>query len=129
MAEVAGPGHEHVSAATGGDVHAGGDSAVVEGLRGGVERERAGRRAMRLPAGAALDRLAGLAARLLGAPAAQLSLLSDEQLVAAASGLAAPSIGSRGPLADSLCRSPPPPRLPWSSSTRATTSASTACRP
>ena len=51
----------------------------------------------------ALDRLAGLAARLLGAPAGQISLLTDVQLVAAGAGLPAGMVGSEGPLAESLC--------------------------
>ena len=50
-----------------------------------------------------LDRLGDLAARLLGARASQVSLLTDEQVVAGGSGLAPGSIGSSGPLADSLC--------------------------
>ena len=52
---------------------------------------------------AALDRLAELAARLLGAASAQVSLLGDEQLIAGAAGRAAPSAGTTGPLEDSLC--------------------------
>jgi PAS domain S-box-containing protein len=51
----------------------------------------------------ALDRLAGLAARLLGAPSSQVSLLSDVQTVAAGVGLPAGAIGADSPLADSLC--------------------------
>jgi len=50
-----------------------------------------------------LDRLAGLAARLLAAPSSQVSLLSDVQTVAAGVGLAADAVGTDGPLADSLC--------------------------
>ncbi len=50
-----------------------------------------------------LDRLADLAARLLHAPAAQVSLLTHEQLVAAGSGLPPGTVGSTGPLEDSLC--------------------------
>ncbi|WP_432560855.1 SpoIIE family protein phosphatase [Kineococcus sp. SYSU DK003] len=51
----------------------------------------------------ALDRLADLAARLLGAPCAQVSLLSDVRTVAAASGQG-PSVADAGtPLVDSLC--------------------------
>ncbi|SNR71054.1 SpoIIE family protein phosphatase [Blastococcus mobilis] len=51
----------------------------------------------------ALDRLAALAARLLGAPRGQISLLSDVQLVAAGDGLAPGTVGSESPLEDSLC--------------------------
>ncbi|WP_241037981.1 SpoIIE family protein phosphatase [Blastococcus litoris] len=57
------------------------------------------------PSGAspALDRLAELAARLLDTDGSQISLLTDVQLVAAATGLPAASVGSREPLEDSLC--------------------------
>ena len=51
----------------------------------------------------ALDRLAGLAARLLAAPSSQVSLLSDVQTVAAGVGLPAGTLGADSPLADSLC--------------------------
>ncbi|WP_158544555.1 SpoIIE family protein phosphatase [Blastococcus sp. TBT05-19] len=51
----------------------------------------------------ALDRITDLAARLLGAPAAQVSLLSDVQTVVGGTGLREGSVGARGPLADSLC--------------------------
>lgn len=51
----------------------------------------------------ALDRLAALAARLLQASASQVSLLTDVQTVAGGAGLPAGSVGSQGPLADSLC--------------------------
>jgi PAS domain S-box-containing protein len=51
----------------------------------------------------ALDRLATLAARLLGSPAGQISLLSDVQLVAAGEGLEPGTVGSEGRLEDSLC--------------------------
>ena len=52
---------------------------------------------------AGLDRLTDLAARLLGAPTSQISLLTDVQLVAAGSGLPPGAVGSEGPLEDSLC--------------------------
>ena len=51
----------------------------------------------------ALDRLADLAARLLGSSSAQVSLLADVQHVAAGAGLADGAVGSTGPLGDSLC--------------------------
>ncbi|SEM05682.1 PAS domain S-box-containing protein [Blastococcus sp. DSM 46786] len=56
-----------------------------------------------LPTGdrAGLDRLAQLAARLLGTSGSQVSLLVDEQHVAAGTGAAA--VGTTGPLSDSLC--------------------------
>ena len=51
----------------------------------------------------ALDRLAGLAARLLATPSSQVSLLSDVQTIAAGVGLPAGAVGDDSPLADSLC--------------------------
>jgi PAS domain S-box-containing protein len=50
-----------------------------------------------------LDRLAELAARLLGAESSQISLLTDVQLIAAGSGLEPGGVGSESPLAESLC--------------------------
>ena len=52
----------------------------------------------------ALDRLAGLASRLLSAASAQVSLLSADQLIAGGSGLQPGAVGSRSPSQDSLCR-------------------------
>ena len=51
----------------------------------------------------ALDRLAGLAARLLGTGSSQVSLLTDVQTVAGGAGLAMAAVGADSPLADSLC--------------------------
>ena len=51
----------------------------------------------------ALDRVAGLAARLLTTSAAQVSLLTDVQTVAAGFGLPAGVVGSESALAQSLC--------------------------
>src|SRR4051794_8504876 len=51
----------------------------------------------------ALDRLAALAARLLGAPSSQVALLTDVQTIAGGAGPGAGSVGSTQPLADSLC--------------------------
>ena len=50
-----------------------------------------------------LNRLAELAANLLGAPAAQISLLSDVQYVAGGYGLADGAVGAESPLEQSLC--------------------------
>ncbi|MCW2621316.1 MAG: putative sensor protein [Frankiales bacterium] len=50
-----------------------------------------------------LDRLVGLAARLLAATSAQVSLLTSVQTVAAAHGLPTGTVGSTGPLDQSLC--------------------------
>jgi PAS domain S-box-containing protein len=51
----------------------------------------------------ALDRLVELAGRLLGTSGSQISLLTDVQVVAAGAGLPPGSVGSEGPLEDSLC--------------------------
>jgi PAS domain S-box-containing protein len=51
----------------------------------------------------ALDRLAALASRLLGASASQVSLLTDVQSVAGGAGLPDGSVGRVGALVDSLC--------------------------
>jgi len=57
-----------------------------------------------LRSNAALDRLTALAARLLGCPNAQVSLLTEVQVVASGAGPGAPSSGSASPLEESLCR-------------------------
>jgi len=49
------------------------------------------------------NRLASLAARLLDAPSAQISILTDVQHVAAGAGAAAGAVGTQGPLEESLC--------------------------
>ncbi|HXH78847.1 SpoIIE family protein phosphatase [Nocardioides sp.] len=51
----------------------------------------------------ALDRLTSLAAQLLGAPSAQVSLLATEQTVVAGAGEAFDHVGVRGDLKDTLC--------------------------
>lgn len=51
----------------------------------------------------ALARLTALAARLVGASSAQVSLLTDVQTVAAAAGLVEGTVGRSGPLNESLC--------------------------
>lgn len=57
------------------------------------------------PAGSpVLNRLANLAARLVGAPSAQVSLLGDDQLILAGAGLAPGAIGTRTALRNSLCQ-------------------------
>jgi serine phosphatase RsbU (regulator of sigma subunit)/PAS domain-containing protein len=73
-------------------------------LRRNDQRTDAARRLVpRRPGWRGLDRLAELAARLLGVPSSQVSLLTDVQVVAAGSGLPAGAVGSEGPLEDSLC--------------------------
>ncbi|MGN6131557.1 MAG: SpoIIE family protein phosphatase [Nocardioidaceae bacterium] len=70
----------------------------------GTPRAAAARRLATAAAGSSeLNRLAELAARLLGASSAQVSLVSDVQSVVGGSGVAAPSVGSQGAAADSLC--------------------------
>ncbi len=56
-----------------------------------------------LPGNTTLDRLSALAARLLGTRAAQISLLTDVQHVAAGAGLAPDATARPSPRADSLC--------------------------
>jgi PAS domain S-box-containing protein len=51
----------------------------------------------------ALQRLAGLAAQLLGADSAQISLSGDVETVVAGAGLAAGTVGRQIPLTESLC--------------------------
>jgi PAS domain S-box-containing protein len=51
----------------------------------------------------ALDRIAALAAQLLGAASAQVSLLSDVQTVAGGAGLPPGTVGADSPLEESLC--------------------------
>ena len=51
----------------------------------------------------ALQRLTGLAARLLGADAAAVSLLGDVETVVSGDGLPTGEPGQAGPAADSLC--------------------------
>ena len=58
----------------------------------------------RVPGNATLDRLTGLAARLLGTGSAQVSLLTDHQTVVGGAGLGAIAVGAGAtPLEDSLC--------------------------
>ena len=52
---------------------------------------------------AGLQRLAEFAARLLGAPSSQISLLTDDQIIAAGYGLSPGSVGQVTPLEESLC--------------------------
>jgi PAS domain S-box-containing protein len=68
-------------------------------------RRLAAARRLRPPDGGSsgLDRLAELAARLLGAPAGQVSLLTDVRVVAGGAGLLPGTVGSESPLENSLC--------------------------
>ncbi|GAB7190115.1 hypothetical protein NUM3379_08210 [Kineococcus sp. NUM-3379] len=73
------------------------------GPAGEDARRRAVRRLVTTGTNPALDRLVELAARLLGAPSAQVSLLSDVQTISAAAGLDVDAVGRTSPLAESLC--------------------------
>ncbi|WP_235564825.1 SpoIIE family protein phosphatase [Modestobacter sp. Leaf380] len=78
--------------------------ALAARLRGDRDRVAAVRRVESAAVGSrALERLAQLAARLLDAGSAQVSLLGEQQTVAGGSGLAPDAVGGQGPLADSLC--------------------------
>ena len=78
------------------------ESAAV--LRLSTRRRDAARRLVTSGDGSAgLDRLAELAARLLGAPSAQVSLLTGVQVVAGGSGLPPGTVDSESPLEESLC--------------------------
>jgi PAS domain S-box-containing protein len=78
------------------------ESAAV--LRRSTRRREAARRLVTPGAGdGGLDRLAELAARLLGAPSAQVSLLTGVQVVAGGSGLLPGTVDSESPLEESLC--------------------------
>lgn len=71
---------------------------------GGSARTAAARRLRPAIGGnPALDRLASLAARLLGSASSQVSLLSDVQVVAGGAGLAPGVVGGESPLAESIC--------------------------
>ena len=79
-------------------------ASAAAALRGDGPRLRAARRL--LPAGGrmgSLDRIATLAAQLLHADSAQVSLLDDAQHVAGGAGRAAGTVGTEGPLEESLC--------------------------
>jgi serine phosphatase RsbU (regulator of sigma subunit) len=85
------------------DGHALGDRSAIA-LR--VDRERLeDARRLLPPAGgsSALDRLAELAAKLLGTDHSQISLLTDVQVVAAGDGVPPGSVDAASPLEESLC--------------------------
>ncbi|MCF6746231.1 GAF domain-containing protein [Blastococcus sp. KM273128] len=77
-----------------------GERSAAE-LRLDPARVEAARRVLPSGGSAGLDRLAELAARLLGTRGSQVSLLADVQHVAAGTGGAA--VGTTGPLGESLC--------------------------
>ncbi len=77
--------------------------AAAEVLQTDRPRAHAARRLRLHDASAALDRLAELAARLTGAPVAQISLLDDVQVVVSAVGLPPGTVGSETPLQATAC--------------------------
>ena len=86
-----------------GDPGTAADGASADAGTTARQRERQVRRLLAGDGHPALNRVAALAARLLGAPAAQVSLLSDVQTVRAAAGLGPGAEGGTSPLGDSLC--------------------------
>ncbi|SDC23823.1 PAS domain S-box-containing protein [Geodermatophilus telluris] len=87
--------------------------AAAEVLQADRPRADAARRLRLRDASAALDRIAELAARLLGAPIAQVSLLDDVQVVVSAVGLPAGTVGSETPLEASACAVAAAERTPY----------------
>jgi PAS domain S-box-containing protein len=83
-------------------VSVGGGPFVEDGELEASRARYAGRLA-RVERAPGLDRLADVAARLLGAGSAQVSLISDVQTVVAGVGAAADSVGGESPTEDSLC--------------------------
>ncbi|WP_432563198.1 SpoIIE family protein phosphatase [Kineococcus sp. SYSU DK003] len=80
------------------------DAAAPGGqLVGAAAPLRAAARLVQAPADPALQRLAGLAARLLSASSAQVWLLGGVQTPGAVAGQDLALVGSTGPSADSLC--------------------------
>ncbi|MGY1652310.1 SpoIIE family protein phosphatase [Geodermatophilus sp. SYSU D01119] len=80
--------------------------AAADALQADRSRTRAARRLRLRDASAALDRLAELAARLLGAPIAQISLLDDVEVVIAGAGLPPGTVGREAPLDATACAVP-----------------------
>ena len=79
-------------------------SVAVTMLLGSPVRLAAARRTEVLARTAgSLDDLAGHAARLLGTAAAQVSVLTDEQVITAGAGTARPTVGTTNALDDVLC--------------------------
>jgi PAS domain S-box-containing protein len=74
--------------------------SAPDGAAGRVAHARRLARAGALPE---LDRLAEHVARLLGAPSAQVSVISDVQTVVGGTGAGAHAVGIESPAADSLC--------------------------
>jgi PAS domain S-box-containing protein len=80
-----------------------GPRAAAELLQADRPRARAARRLRMRDASVVLDRLAELAARLVGAPVAQISLVDDVQVVVSGTGLPPGTVGSEVPLEATAC--------------------------
>jgi PAS domain S-box-containing protein len=77
---------------------------AAESLRSNAARHESARRLLPGTRGdRGISRLAGIAARLVGAPSAQVSLLTDVQVVLGGAGPAAGAVGAESPLEESLC--------------------------
>jgi serine phosphatase RsbU (regulator of sigma subunit)/PAS domain-containing protein len=87
-------------------------AAAAKELQADRPRVRAARRLRLRDVSAALDRLAELAARLLGAPIAQISLLDDVEVVVAGAGLPPGVVGGEAPLDATACAVPAAERGP-----------------
>jgi serine phosphatase RsbU (regulator of sigma subunit)/PAS domain-containing protein len=80
--------------------------AAAEVLQADRPRASAARRLRLRDASVVLDRLAELAARLVGAPIAQISLLDDVEVVVAGAGLPPGTVGRESPLDATACAVP-----------------------
>ncbi|GAB3306602.1 hypothetical protein GCM10027451_14080 [Geodermatophilus aquaeductus] len=89
-----------------------GPRAAAELLLADRPRARAARRLRLRDASVVLDRLAELAARLVGAPIAQISLLDDVEVVVAGTGLPPGTVGRESPLDLTACAVPAAERAP-----------------
>jgi serine phosphatase RsbU (regulator of sigma subunit)/PAS domain-containing protein len=89
-----------------------GPRAAAELLQADRPRARAARRLRLRDASVVLDRLAELAARLVGAPIAQISLLDDVEVVVAGTGLPPGTVGRESPLDRTACAVPAAERAP-----------------
>jgi serine phosphatase RsbU (regulator of sigma subunit)/PAS domain-containing protein len=87
--------------------------AAAQELQADRPRVRAARRLRLKDVSASLDRLTELAARLVGAPVAQLSLIDDVHVVVAAVGMPAEVIGAEMPLQSTACAVAAADRAPF----------------
>ncbi|MGY1694089.1 SpoIIE family protein phosphatase [Geodermatophilus sp. SYSU D00814] len=87
--------------------------AAAQVLQADRPRTRAARRLRLRDASSALDRLTELAARLLAAPVAQLSLVDDVQVIVSGTGLPPGTVGAEQPLEASACTIAAADRVPY----------------